>query len=440
MKKIIIFFLFISFSVYSATLSQAINYALKNAPQFQENNLLTLSQVEQLKKVLAIYDTHLSASSEYMKKVNTLNNQTSRSRTNTMGVNKNIGLGATVNTSVNLINNQSYQSSLKIGADINLLQNLLGRIDKNSITVSTKEKEELNNSLKQTRESLILGVIELYLSTLQHEQHLTEYQNLYESVKSLKEATTKKRKIGAADERNVLQMRAKLLNYEMSILEIKRGLEASYEELETITGGGKFKKLQWPFKKSVKFSNDSLSLKQLRIKQTRLQLEQKSFQWKKLPKLKLSMAYDTGRDSYNAYSLGTRGLEKGIGLFLTIPFENTIAKSNYKSKTYELLANKITLKRAHQEFEDNKRNFERSLSNYFKQINIAKNAIEIQQKRYGQEFKAYTQGRIGITDINSAQNDLINSKITYIDKKRTYYKYMYGSQHLYGNLASMLER
>lgn len=431
----------------ASTLKDTVNYALKHAPQFQENIFSSRAKIELLKKSLAVYDSLLSVSTAYDNRINSAGTQNDTSKITSVGFSKNIGLGVDFNAnyarqSKEISSAKSYQTIASISSDIDLLKNALGRIDKGSITLSKLDQDLLKNSLAQTREGLILGITVSYLNTLKLEMLLKENRALYKNVVVLYNATKLKYKNGSANERNLLQMEAKKLTSEMDIVELKRVVKNSYDQLKTMTGGMVFTALKWPTKQTLTFKNseNNLYLKYLKIQNTQIKQKIKNSEWSKGADLKLSLSYDKGDISSQSYSYGLNNDSKSVGLYLTIPFDDTIANSNYMNSKYLLKENEMIIKREKMELEDEKNQHIREIESYRNQISIATRIIKLQDSRYKKELASFNQGRSDISDVNIAQDDLINSQISLIKKQELLYQSINNQKYLLGFLEDSFKR
>ncbi len=433
-------------SGHATTLRDVIRYSLKNAPQFGEQILSSKAQVELLKKVFAIYDNHLSFSTSYSQGINSITIQDETSKLSSFSLSKNIGAGVSLGITSGLdskkrTSSNVYQAYATLDADIDLLQNLLGKMDRNAILIQEQDRKLIENSLEQARESLMFGIIESYIYVARLERLLKENRNLNKSIKSLVKATKRKKSIGAADNRSVLQMNAKLINSDMNIMELERLVEDGYAQLKTLSGGGNFRSLSWPSLPNINNEFDSnLSLKYLAIEKEKLELEYTSARWGLLPELKLSMSYQYGDYDENSYSYRMEESAKGVGIYLNFPLGNSAAQAFYKSSRLSVMANELSIKRETEAFAEEVIKYQRAVDNYKKQIKLASNVIKLQEERYNQELKAYTQGRSGINDVNTALNDLINAQITHVEKNSSFYEFAYGKSYLYGQLSLIFSK
>lgn len=430
-------------SVYSVELKEVVEFATKNAPQFTKSELETRSSLEKLKNILSMYDSifRIESTTSRSRNVYTSSKEdyfgVDSSLSKNIGAGINIGISYETGKAIKIPSGSvSYDSNVRIDLEMDVLRNFLGRVDKNTVLLGEKSSKILKLSLVKARDTLIYGIVVTYIRVLNFETLLNENEALYKSVLKLEKATIKKKKIGSASDRHVFRMKAKTLDFKMKNMEIKRQLNVARDTLFILTGKV-FKNLLWPVNSLFIISErSSFNLRKLKIEKSKLQLELDNSRFEMLPQLKLSIGY--GMESVNGdgtiYYDGLNETERSISLYMVFPFENTEAKSKKKSLQFSLFANEMSFRIENAEFRRKINEYKSARMCYREQILIAEKIINLQTLRYNEELRAYAQGRSGINDINTALNDLINSRIMLLEKKVSYYGPGFQELFLVGSL------
>lgn len=436
----------VSVNTLASNLKDVLSYAVENAPQFKESEFYTQSQIANLNKVLSIYDTYLNLSySDYKQDSSIYSNSKDRGKVGSASLSKNIGLGTSVGLSYDTSDisstSDSYEASIKVSAEIDLLKNFLGKIDKTTVLISDKNKEILDLTLSQSRESLVYGIVIAYINQLRLEELIIENKELLKSIIVLEKATIKKQSLGASEKRYVLQMTAKRVDTEIKILELERLLSLSKDNLYVLVGGKSFENLS-PIKMSKYLTVEvkDIQTEKLKVEQARLRAELESAENNMLPSLKFEVGYE--EDNTNSDSMKYIGdmdeSAKYAMLSISMPLERNSEKSTRDIAKYSLAETDNKLKTQELEFKRQLQEYKKSIDNYSRQVKMSVKARDLQERRYVLELKAYNQGRSGINDINTAQNEMISAKITAVEKLTSFHKYGAGNLYINNQLESFI--
>lgn len=426
---------------FASTLSEVLQYAVKNAPQFAQSEYMTKSQIASLKKVLAIYDTSASLSASRSRAYSSSYGSSVITTGGAATLSKNVGAGVDLSVSGSSYKTDLdvYSSSVKVSADIDLLENLLGKMDRNTVLASDHSVKKLNIALEEMRDGLIYGIIEQYLATLSIEKQLIEDKLILKNLLELERATLKKVKLGASENRDLLQVKARRINNQIQIEALEQALNASLNSLKALTGGKEFSSLEWPDFGNGVMAGESFTLKKLATERDKLKLEFDSAELGMLPTLKLSGSIGKESDSSaDSYFGGMDENSSSVALTLSFPLGNTEASEEKKRAHFSLLENEMETRKERLEFERDLSSYRRKITSYQKQTELTGMVRGLQDKRYKEEFHAYKQGRSQINDIITAHNDLINARLSYITTKKEMISVNYAWLNLNGLLSKQL--
>jgi outer membrane protein TolC len=114
------------------------------------------------------------------------------------------------------------------------------------------------------------------------------------------------------------------------------------------------------------------------------------------------------RSSETAWSAGKS--DWNVGLTLTIPFRDLTIEQTYLSNKIALEQSRLDLKKAELTIEINLKNALRDVDMKLKQMNKARQARELAQKKYEVENDKYKAGRSTNFQLVSYQNDLVTAE------------------------------
>ena len=436
-----VFFMSVTLSSYGNTLEEVLKYATTHGPQFNQAEYMTKAQSASLRKVLAIYDTSIafSASRDQTPVYATGKSIVSMGGSGSIG--RNIGLGTTISASVSSSKTDSdvYRSSALLSANIDLLENLLGQMDRNSVSSSKLSIKKLNAQLEESRDALILGIVDVYLTALVSEKQLAEDRLILKNLVELERATSKKLKLGASEKRHLLQVKARRLSTQIHLEVLEDSLGSSLENLRAIVGGKLFKNLSWPVVSSGTSAEDSFTLRQLALEKSKLEFNLDSAKLRLLPTLKFSAGLGSEGSADSSSHFGSMtDKSSSLKLSLSFPLGNTDAKEEKNRARFSLLQNEMETSKARLNFDRDLQSYKTKTVSYQKQLSLSEEVRELQNERYKQEFMAYKQGRSQINDILSAHNDLINSRLSYIATKRKLVGSNFSWLNLNGQLSTTL--
>ncbi len=440
-RFLILLCLCLPLSSFATTLEDVLNYSLEHAPQFKQVEFLTKSQASSLRKVLAVYDSNISISLNRDKGTSATTGQSVVTNIGAVSVAKNIGLGTTLTASATSYGTDSdiYNSSVLLSASIDLLENILGKYDRNNVLGVTHSVDALNIALKNSREALVFGIIDLYLSALLIEKKLEEDKIILNNLIELEGATKKKLKLGASEKRHLLQVKASRLSTQIQIEALQEELKSSLHALQAVSGGKYFEDLTWPTPSNSRSKGESLSVAQLKLEKLKLEKDVDNAELKLLPTLKLTGSI--GKESINNTGGHFKELDESsssIGVSLSFPLGNTEASNEVSRVKYSLIEKELEIKREVLEFERDLAIYNERLKSLEKQLQLSDEVRSLQGDRYKQEFLAYKQGRSQINDIITAHNDLISSRLSFIATKRQFVGVNYAWLNLNGLLSSKL--
>lgn len=397
----------------------------------------------------SIFDTHLSANSDYTRDEFAKSSNFFGTRTDT--ANWDIGLGKKLpigtETGLNWTNQRTklfgvptisgttifptaptYDSILQFSATQPLMKNFGGMNDRNLVAQAKKALQAADYNTKYRIALVAHSTLGVYWKWVIQRRFIVAWEGMVSDSQRFLKITLERYRLGTVEETDVLAAKANLKNRENGLLRAEKTAKQIEKEFKVLLAYSEYENIRplnkFPHKLSSVYTNKEEAISvalanrwdYLAQKEDvgRLNIEVVSTKNKRWPELDLvgTMAVNGLQNSYGNAMSSVNNPMWEVGMTLSIPLENRAARSAYKRAGHEKAKAVTELKKKENDIAN-------SISELLTRLNYDKSVLDnaqvaetLQREKLIQELEKYEYGRSNSEMIVLYQNDRLLSQVS----------------------------
>jgi len=424
------------------SLKDCVKYSVLNSFEARLARLDLFVAETGLKYSESVFDTFISGNIGYTEdkrqQLSVFSPDDNQTNIYSMGIEKTIPSGTELsmaigdtrawNNSQFVSKNPSHSTEVSFDLKQPLGQNILGYVDRKTITITKLSIENSGMEEKDRIEELIADVEKAYWQLVYEKEKLRILNKLLGKAEELHQVDEKNLAIGLIEQVDLLAAEANVANRQAQILTAENGYRRAEEELKLImnlkedermvpSGGLKSGTIDIALEDCLKYAfagrrDYMMEKKNAEIAGIELRIKE-NMKW---PEIDLSATFavngvETGLKESFDKTTGGENTYYYTGLEIKIPLENNKAESEYLKAMYEKEKAVVVLKELERRIITEVGNAYRDVVASEASLVYIKKAVDLHNRKLEEEEKRFKYGRSSTKRLIDFQNELLNAEL-----------------------------